>query len=213
MSIPIAIQPCNHRFCGGCLTELVNSKKDTCIQCRKEITTAVRDAAFTSIIDDYLKNHPDEKRDPKEEEELKAKNIFGFDPFNVQEHIHGKAAVKKKAEKAPPADRGRGRSRAARVASDLSASDDDEKDKCRECVVTRNGFRCSERQVHVGCHTCGKLIAQRDDPPLQQCCSLCTTYYCNLYFPPCKLGAKLTKLKECREKCKIDAELLRGNKF
>jgi NADH pyrophosphatase NudC (nudix superfamily) len=67
MSIPVAVQPCNHRFCGGCLTELVNSKKDACIQCRKEITTAVRDAAFTSIIDDYLKTHPDEKRDPKEE--------------------------------------------------------------------------------------------------------------------------------------------------
>jgi hypothetical protein len=26
----------------------------------------VRDAAFTSIIEDYIKSHPDEKRDPKE---------------------------------------------------------------------------------------------------------------------------------------------------
>lgn len=96
MSIPVAIQPCNHRFCGGCLTELVNNKKDTCIQCRKEITTAVRDAAFTSIIDDYLKSHPDEKRDPKEEEDLKAKNIFGFDPINLHERIHGKPVAEKK---------------------------------------------------------------------------------------------------------------------
>ena len=133
MSIPVAVQPCNHRFCGGCLTELVNSKKDTCIQCRKEITTAVRDAAFTSIIDDYLKTHPHEKRDPKEEQDLKAKNIFGFDPINVHERIHGKAVGKKKAEKAPTRSRGRGR--AFRASSDLSASDDDEGDKCRECVV------------------------------------------------------------------------------
>ena len=194
MSIPVAIQPCNHRFCGGCLTELVNNKKDTCIQCRKEITTAVRDAAFTSIIDDYLKSHPDEKRDPKEEEELKAKNIFGFDPINVHERIHGKpVAEKKKVEKVVPL-RGRARGRAVRASSDLSASDDDERDKCRECVATRNGFRCSATQVHVGCHTCGKLIPQRDDPSLNQCCAICTTYYCNLYYPPCKVGIKLVKL-------------------
>lgn len=216
MSIPVAIQPCNHRFCGGCLTDLVNSKKDTCIQCRKEITTAVRDAAFTSIIDDYLKSHPEEKRDPKEEEDLKAKNIFGFDPINVHEKIHGKTAVvveKKKAE--PPAStsrRGRGR-KLVRASSDLSASDDDTKDKCRECVVARDGFQCSATQVHVGCHTCGKLIAQRDDPDLNQCCAICTTYYCNLYYPPCKVGTKLVRLEDRREGCKIDAELLRGNKF
>lgn len=67
MCVPVSIQPCNHRFCGGCLTELVNSKKDTCIQCRKEITTAVRDAAFSSIIEDYLKTHPTERRDAKDE--------------------------------------------------------------------------------------------------------------------------------------------------
>jgi NADH pyrophosphatase NudC (nudix superfamily) len=62
---PVSIQPCNHRFCGGCLTELVNSKKGNCIQCRKEITTAVKDSSFNSIIDDYLKSHPEEKRDEK----------------------------------------------------------------------------------------------------------------------------------------------------
>jgi E3 ubiquitin-protein ligase CHFR len=56
-------------------------------------------------------------------------------------------------------------------------------------------------------------MAQRDDPALFQCCTLCTTYYCNIYYPPCKAGAKLTKLVDCKEKCKIDAVLLRGNTF
>ena len=41
MYLPVIIQPCNHRFCGGCLTDLVNSKKDACIQCRKEISTSI----------------------------------------------------------------------------------------------------------------------------------------------------------------------------
>lgn len=104
---------------------------------------------------------------------------------------------KKKAEKAPPARRGRGRA-LVRASSDLSASDDDERDKCRECVVARDGFQCSATQVHIGCHTCGKLIAQRDDPALDQCCAICTTYFCNLYFPPCKAGSKLLKLTDRR---------------
>ena len=97
-----------------------------------------------------------------------------------------------------PRGRGRGRGRVARMASDLSASDDDERDKCRECLVARDGFQCAATQVHVGCHTCGKLIAQRDDPALLQNCTICTTYYCNLYYPPCKVGAKLTKLEDRR---------------
>lgn len=99
------------------------------------------------------------------------------------------------------------------MTSDLSASEDDEKDKCRECATARNGFQCTATQNHVACHTCGKLIAQRNDPALFQCCTLCTTYYCNIYYPPCKAGAKLNKLTDCRDKCKIDTELLRGNKF
>ena len=124
-------------------------------------------------------------------------------------------ATKAKAVRAdPPASRrGRGRGR-ARLASDLSASDsDDGRGRCRECVTARNGFQCPATQNHVGCHTCGKLIAQRNDPALYQCCTLCTTYYCNIYFPPCKAGSKLNRLIDCKDKSKIDADLLRGNKF
>ena len=114
----------------------------------------------------------------------------------------------------PPARRGRGARRLARNNSDLSASEDeDDGGRCRECVVARNGFRCGDGQAHVGCHTCGKLIAQRDDPDLHQCCAICTTYYCNLYFPPCKPGTKLHLLADKRAACKIDAQLMRGNNF
>jgi len=58
MCIPVSVQPCNHRFCGGCLTELVKKGKGDCIKCRKTLTTAVKDASFNSIIDLYLKTHP-----------------------------------------------------------------------------------------------------------------------------------------------------------
>lgn len=58
----------------------------------------------------------------------------------------------------------------------------------------------------MACHTCGKLMANRDDPDLHQYCVICTTNFCNLYFPPCsKTGVKLDLLKNKRGAVKIDA--------
>lgn len=74
MVLPVTVQPCNHRFCGPCLTILVNKKKGQCISCRKELISAVRDATFNSIIADYLKSHPEEKTNDEDEQA----NIFGY---------------------------------------------------------------------------------------------------------------------------------------
>lgn len=133
---PVNVQPCNHRFCGGCLAELVQAKKGDCIQCRKPILTATKDSSFNSIIDDYLKTHPEDKRDQNDIDELNKKNIFTFDPTDIVQLISGKSTKKAKA---PPATttttvsgRGRGRRTAVRASSDLSASDDDsEAPRCR----------------------------------------------------------------------------------
>lgn len=121
---PVNVQPCNHRFCGGCLAELINNKKGDCIQCRKQILTAVKDSSFNSIIDDYLKSHPEDKRDQAEIDELDKKNFFTFDPVDIVARITGKPI--KKAVTAPTAARGRGRRAPIRASSDLSASDDED---------------------------------------------------------------------------------------
>jgi hypothetical protein len=47
------------------LSELVEKKNETCIKCRNRIVSGVRDASFQSIVDDYLKNHPQDARDKK----------------------------------------------------------------------------------------------------------------------------------------------------
>ena len=160
-----------------------------------------------------MKSHPEEKRDKADEEANIKKNIFGHDPIDVYAKIHGK---KRKGQKDPVVAPVRGR-RGRRVAargSDLSASDDDDdgRTRCRECTVMRNGFQCSSTQVHVGCFTCAKLIAQRDDADLKQSCPLCTNYFCNLYYPPCKPGVHLQLLKNRKDSVKIDSDLLRGNR-
>ena len=77
----------------------------------------------------------------------------------------------------------------------------------------RNGFRCATSQRHTRCFTCGKMMADREDKNMHQYCVLCTQYCCNLYYPPCGVGVKLSLLKNRRNECKIDADLMRGNKF
>jgi hypothetical protein len=85
MVFPVSIQPCNHRLCGPCLTELVLKKKDECIVCRRKMESAARDASFNTIIDDYLRSHPNEDR--KDEDE--APNIFGHEPKNIRAILNG----------------------------------------------------------------------------------------------------------------------------
>lgn len=62
MVYPVITQPCNHRFCGPCLTAYVNSRKGQCAICRKELVSAARDSNFSAIIDDYIRSHPAEHR-------------------------------------------------------------------------------------------------------------------------------------------------------
>ncbi len=81
-------------------------------------------------------------------------------------------------------------------------------------MTARNGFQCDAHQKHFSCFTCGKLMANRDDRSLHQNCILCTQNFCNLYFPPCsRSGVKLQLLETRKGESKIDAELLRANKF
>jgi hypothetical protein len=49
------------------------------------MTSAVRDSLFSSIVDDYLRSHPEEKR--KDEDE--APNIFGHQPVDIRSIFHG----------------------------------------------------------------------------------------------------------------------------
>lgn len=198
MFIPVTVHPCNHKFCGSCLTTLVQSKKTECIKCRKSITTAQRDSSFNSIIDNYLKAHPEEKRTKEEEDDLRKANIFGADTVDVCFLVTGKNHIPTdtsssgtnllKSGRAPgvtlvstsaaKTKATRTKKTAARKGSDLSAASSDDEDGatkavCRECMVQRNGFKCSATQTHVSCSNCKKLLAARDDDSLHQNCVIC----------------------------------------
>jgi hypothetical protein len=104
--------------------------------------------------------------------------MFGQDTVNISELIHGKVA-----NLSVPADTSSGQllksgrapgvrlvsttvpkpKKGGRKGSDLSAASSDNEAgssaKCRECVVQRNGFKCSPSQNHVACGNCKKLMA------------------------------------------------------
>ena len=70
----------------------------------------------------------------------------------------------------------------------------------------RNGFQCLPTQVHIACFTCGKLMAQRNDPNLHQSCILCTNNFCNIYYPPCSTsGIHLNLIKDKKNETRIDS--------
>lgn len=70
----------------------------------------------------------------------------------------------------------------------------------------RDGFQCTATQIHIACLSCGKLIARRDDPTLNQSCLLCTNYFCNMYYPPCtSTGVKLNTIASRKNDVRIDA--------
>lgn len=173
-----------------------------------------------------MKSHPGDKRSKDEEDEARKNNMFGMDSIDIQEATGNKKTtvvvdttllksgrapgvvltsktVPKKATKKK------------RKGSDLSAeSDSDSNEKCRECIVARNGFRCSTTQDHVNCVTCRKLMARRDDPSLRQQCCICEQYHCNLYYPPCSAsGNKLLPFKDHGRRCMIDKKFFRDNEY
>ena len=77
----------------------------------------------------------------------------------------------------------------------------------------RNGFQCDRSQRHTGCMNCGKLIADRKDRKLNQNCILCTQFYCNLYYPPCKKnGIHLKLIKDRKGDSRIDTDVMRSNR-
>ena len=62
---PVMIAPCSHVFCGGCLgTWLLSTPEPCCPECRSKVRH-VLDAPknIESMIEFYLKEYPEEKRD------------------------------------------------------------------------------------------------------------------------------------------------------
>ncbi|KAF8339910.1 uncharacterized protein EI90DRAFT_3242825 [Cantharellus anzutake] len=180
---PVVLQPCQHFFCGSCLTLWIqNSGLNTCPQCRAPSTHAVASRMIQSIVDVFLRNRPDFER--AESERVQADEVW--QPV---------AEIKIPQPRPPNPDILLPQSRGHEPGSDNFAR------PCPHCARHNQfGWRCP-RPIpdpeanpaeawnlddgpppgHGLCGACSELHALY--APGSSACSLCRTSFCGLSIP------------------------------
>lgn len=69
----ISLQPCTHCFCAGCYSEWMTLSQE-CPQCRMTVDRIAPNYVVNNLIEAYLKQHPNKKRDEEDLRELDEKN-------------------------------------------------------------------------------------------------------------------------------------------
>ena len=72
----VSFLPCLHNFCASCASQCLKSKKDECPVCRTKATEVRRNHDLNNLVEQFLKNNPERKRDAEELAELDAQNTL-----------------------------------------------------------------------------------------------------------------------------------------
>ena len=78
MFMAVTLMPCLHSFCGPCYSGWMERSHE-CPFCREKVKSVKKNATLNSMIEQYLKMHPDEDRVPEEKELLKKANKITAD--------------------------------------------------------------------------------------------------------------------------------------
>lgn len=161
----VTIMPCQHNFCGGCLSWRLDYSKE-CPECREDIKFAKKNAKMNSLLEIFLKNNPGLKR-PTDE----LKDIEGRDTFKdgLTKYIE-KNGSSQKYEK--------------------QYKEFDFYEKCLECESEApDGFTClpyEERleggPIHIRCSRCDNLFPDRKASDMPTKCLICNKSFCTQYF-------------------------------
>ena len=160
MHQPISLYPCLHNFCGGCFSEWYNKDHKECPSCRTKPSETKKNHWINSIIELFLKSHPEKNRPQTELKELEKANKFNVDRMKLETE---------------------------ELKSDGSASSDEEylprprarnQNLCRQCSQRIDGFQCGQDTQHTKCVKCNQFMPIRDN----QNCEVCNRPYCNLYW-------------------------------
>ncbi|XP_021340674.1 E3 ubiquitin-protein ligase CHFR-like, partial [Mizuhopecten yessoensis] len=74
----ISLQPCMHSFCAGCYSDWMD-KSNECPTCRMKVERINKNHIVNNLIEAYLKENPNKKRDEEDLKELDAKNKISRD--------------------------------------------------------------------------------------------------------------------------------------
>ncbi|KDQ21009.1 hypothetical protein BOTBODRAFT_27022 [Botryobasidium botryosum FD-172 SS1] len=66
---PVVVNPCQHFFCGSCCTLWIRNGGTSCPQCRQQSTSITTSRILQSMIDVFLRSHPEKARTQREREQ------------------------------------------------------------------------------------------------------------------------------------------------
>lgn len=72
----VSLFPCQHKFCGFCITKEVERKVFRCPLCRREFWFATKDFLMNQLALDFTKKNPDERIPEAEREERMREDKF-----------------------------------------------------------------------------------------------------------------------------------------
>ncbi|KAI9102662.1 hypothetical protein DFS34DRAFT_610031, partial [Phlyctochytrium arcticum] len=164
----VSLMPCLHAFCGACFSGW-HARSNQCPQCRTVVTQVSRNHMLGNLIDVFLKQYPERKRDEADLADLESRNKFGGSvPVQL-----GRAHIIVDSDENDDED----------GESDL---DDDDNvgtgpyippnATCIYCSPGHN-YTCTPTASHTRCRQCTNLFPL--DPATPSSCALCTHQFCD----------------------------------
>ncbi|KAI9342792.1 hypothetical protein DFJ73DRAFT_842391 [Zopfochytrium polystomum] len=195
--VPVSAMPCLHSFCGGCISDWVARSRE-CPQCRLKIRTISRNHQLKSVVDIFLKSHPEKARDDEDIADLDSKNrvqqkvgrCFFFRPLTGDQPL----SLKRDDDDADDD-----------VEDEDEDEDEDESDdepppaeRCQQCPPNAHPTRpaCTAATIHIRCVDCMRLMPEMHQD--NQKCAFCLTPHCNNYWPT-GCASRLNNFRQLRD--------------
>jgi E3 ubiquitin-protein ligase CHFR len=215
--------PCMHTFCGACISDCLQRDKKLkriellCPTCRKPAEKIVKDHSVNNLVEQLLLSRPDKRRSAADYKEMNDKNRILQD---VDLKILAAKARKKQLKAAPDSED-----------SDQSyqSNDDDDlpapqpvrttvvggRNICKECSrAGPTGHICGPDTNHILCSACKHPMPDRQKDGIKQCCLICRTYFCSLYWDCAGKGrSRLFLVKNAPIKQQFHENFFRGNPY
>ena len=194
---PVSLYPCMHNYCGGCFSDWHNRGNPNCPTCRQKVDEVKKTHLIVSLVDVYLKKHPEAARANEELAVLDIANKFKQDRVVLGQSSAFRSDGSPSSSDSEDSEglrperqmgRGRGRiARAGRTAAPGRGQAGQVQNICKQCTKMIEGFRCAPGQVHLKCFKCNDFMPYRG---VNQRCAGCDRGFCNLYWRAgkCRVG-------------------------
>ncbi|KAH9586283.1 zinc finger protein [Trypanosoma melophagium] len=226
---PCSLLPCMHVFCASCISKWMAEGNSTCMECRGNVFEVRPTHKLQNCVEEFLNCNPHLKRTAEEEA-----NCVAFDDIPPT----GKILRKRPRDAGVDNDSDDN----DHSSNNNGTYDDSESDgsnpsllapvhyrrntcghfrpagSCRHCEAasTVDGYSCPDGGLHQLCVECRRLFPQRPLCNRPQCCQLCNTPHCNLYYEeeggcPSGGGGGLTRLCEYHPPSSLPHKTFGGN--